>query len=392
MGKLNKKIFITIICSIVIISSFIIFSKSSYAENEIEESSNNTSESSTNTTINSTSNKVNNSSDNSNTSKNITTNSESKKSSNANLKNLGIKPHDFSGFKSGTTSYSVTVPNDTDSIEVYATVQDSSAKVTGTGKKNLEVGINDFDVTVTAEDGTKKTYTIHVTRQEEEQNTEAVQEQYSGDGLASLNIENLELSPKFDTIIYEYTVKYIGENTTLNIETTTTDPYYTVEITGNEELKEGENIINILVTDPDGKNVATYQITVNKSLVDEEAIAREQEEARKKEQQKQIIIGGIIGIILILIIIILIIRHRRNKAWAEEYSIPFSGINDDENDDNQLEDFDDNMNYIGDDEQQLSKEQAREKFLNNYNKDYNDEVEEIEETPRRKKHKGKRFK
>lgn len=396
MEKLNKKIFISIICTIVIITSFFIFSKTSYAENETEESSNNTSASSENTSTNSITNNASNSSNSSNSENTTTTkvtSNESKKSSNANLKNLGIKPHDFSGFKSGTTSYNVTVPNDTDSIEVYATVQDSSAKVTGTGKKNLEVGTNDFDVIVTAEDGTKKTYTIQVTRQVEEQNTEAVQEQYSGDGLASLNIENLELSPKFDTTIYEYTVKYIGENTTLNIETTTTDPYYTVEITGNEELKEGENIINILVSDPDGKNVATYQITVNKSLVDEEAIAREQEEARKKEQQKQFIIGGVVAIIILIFIIVLIIRHRRNKVWAEEYSVPFSGLNDDENDNNQLEDFDDNMNYIGDAEEQLSKEQAREKFLNNYNNNYNDENdEEIEETPKRKKHKGKRFK
>ena len=274
MERLNRKIIIPIICSIIIFISFMMFSNSVYAENETNN------ESSTETTV-------------------------KEKSSNANLKDFGIKPHDFSGFKSDNTSYKVTVPADTESVEIYAVLQDENAKITGTGIKKLELGDNNFDITVIAEDGTKKTYKINIIRdgeekeqqedkQEEEvveeQNTEAVQEQYSGDGLASLNIENLELSPNFDTVIYEYTAKYIGENTTLDIKTTTTDPYYTVEITGNEELKEGENIINVLVSDPDGKNVATYQITVNKSLVDEEAIAREKELKGWKREKKDLLI------------------------------------------------------------------------------------------------------
>lgn len=399
MKKSNKKIVISIICSIIIFISVMAFSQTVYAENETKDTKNAT-ESSANVTNN-------NVSDSSDNSKN-TTKEVAKKSSNANLKDFGIKPHDFSGFKPEKTSYEVTVPSEAESVEIYAILQDENAKITGTGIKNLELGNNNFEVTVIAEDGTKKTYTINIIREEEtaekeeqEQNTEAVQEKYSGDGLANLNIENLELSPKFDTVIYEYTVKYIGENTKLSIETTTTDPYYTVEITGNEELKEGENIINILVSDPDSKNIATYQITVNKSLVDEEAVAREQEELRKKEQQKQFIIGGVIALIVLIVAIVLIIRHRRDKAWAEEYSVPFSGLNDDEelpkllrDDDNNLDK--DSINGFDENEEELTKEQAREKFLNNYNKDNNynnyNEYEELEETPKRKKNKGKRFK
>ena len=382
MRELNRKIIISIICSIIIFTSFMIFTNSVHAENKTGN------ESSKETTA-------------------------KEKSSNANLKDFGIKPHDFSGFKPDKTSYKVTVPADTKSVEIYAILQDENAKITGTGIKNLELGDNNFDVTVIAEDGTKKTYKINIIRdgegkgqqedeQEkeivEEQNTEAVQEQYSGDGLASLNIENLELSPSFDTVIYEYIAKYIGEKTTLDIKTTTTDPYYTVEITGNEELKEGENIINVLVTDPDGKNVATYQITVNKSLVDEEAIEREKEEARKKEQQNRIIIGGSIGLVISVIIVVLIIRHRRDKAWAEEYSVPFLGLNNEEELPKLLKDDEDDFNTesingFDENEQELTKEQAREKFLNSYNNDsnYND-YNEIENTPRRKRHKGKRFK
>ena len=80
-------------------------------------------------------------------------------STDATLKNLGIKPHDFSGFRKATTSYSVTVPNDTEKITIYAQATDSKASVTGTGSKTLKVGKNTFSVKVTAEDKkTTKTY------------------------------------------------------------------------------------------------------------------------------------------------------------------------------------------------------------------------------------------
>ncbi|MGN1296840.1 MAG: cadherin-like beta sandwich domain-containing protein [Clostridia bacterium] len=382
MEKTKKRIAIAIICSMIF--SLCMINMPSYAENE---TTNNTATNSAATSTN-TSNKT-----NTTTQTSTNTTSTTKKSSNANLSNLGIKPYDFSGFKSGTTSYSATVPNDTTSVEVYATAQSSSAKVSGIGTKGLEVGTNKIDVVVTAEDGTTKTYTINITRQEgTESNTEIVQVQYSGDGLASLKVGDLTLSPSFDTTIYEYTVKYIGEDTKLDITATATDPYYTVDIVGNENLQEGENIINILVSDPDDENVAAYQITVNKSLVDEEAVAREKEE----QKRKIIIVGVIAAVVVIIIIIIGIIKYRRNQEWDDDYE--YDEDDDDyeneyEKNNNQLEEYDDNMNYIGDEEEiELTKEQAREKFLNNYNNDIEEEEELIEEMTKRKKHKGKRFK
>lgn len=322
------------------------------------------------------------------TSSNNKTTNTSKKSGNANLSNLGITPNDFKGFKAQTTSYNVTVPTDVESVTIYANAQDSKAKITGVGKQNLQTGENKFDVVVTAEDGTTKTYTLNITRDTLSQNTENVPEKYTGDGLASLNIENIELDPKFDTQKYEYTVKYFGEKEKLDINATATDPYYIVEITGNEKLVEGENIINILVSDPDGNNVATYQITVKKALVDEEAIARE-----KQEQTKKLIIigGGIALAIIVIIVIIVIIKKRRNRDWGyDDYDEYDETV---ENENNQLEDYDDEMKYIEKDKE-LSKEEARKRFLENY--DNNDKIansyKDIDEETRAKKHKGKRFK
>ena len=352
--------------------------------------------------------------------------STEKESSNANLSNLGIRPNDFSGFKPGTTTYNVTVPEDVESVEVYATAQDSAATVSGTGSQTLAYGENTLSVVVTAEDGTTKTYTINITREGEEETGETEGETEIINGLSNITIGDLELSPAFKKDVYEYTVQYIGENTSLDIQAVPTDPDYTVEILGNEDLKEGENIITILVADGEGNNVATYQLTVNKSLVDEEALAKEEEERQQQEQRKMFMIaGGIIAIILIIVIII-VIKRRRNRAYAEEFSgVPFAGINDEDEYENDYDNYDDdnqsdnyNTESLNDDfsqkednddlqteenNQEMStkldfddskekeeKEKAKRDFLEGYNSDYTDEYEE--DRPRRGRRKGKRFK
>ena len=381
------------------------------------------------------------SSSNGSTSNDSDSTATEKESSNANLSNLGIKPNDFSGFKPGTTTYNVTVPEDVESVEVYATAQDSGASISGTGNKTLEYGENALSVVVTAEDGTtQKTYTINVTRESEgEAETDGTEtEEEVENGLSNITIGNLTLSPSFKTDIYEYTVKYIGEDTSLDIQTVATDPSYTVEILGNEELKEGENTITILVADSEGNNVATYQLTVNKSLVDEEALAKEEQERQQQEQRKMIMIAGGIVVLILLIIIIIIIKRRRNRAYAEEFSgVPFAGINDeddyydgydndgydnDDDNDNQMDNYntepvnEQNDFFQKDDndvppieetneensqskntkldfdnsEEKREKEQAKRDFLEGYNSDYTDDYKE--DKPRRGRKKGKRFK
>lgn len=386
------------IIGITIILSTIIFCSNTYAANTT-----NSSNTSTNSKTNSSSNSISNKTNKTNTSSN-TTSGSSTKSSDASLSDLGIKPNDFKGFKSGTTSYKTTVPEDVAEIEVYAKTTSSKATVTGTGKKKLENGTNKVEVIVTAENGTKKTYTIEITREgkNEETATTAQTEETTvaneniGDGLSSLKIEDLKIEPDFKTNIYEYRVKYIGEKEKLDIEAKTTNSNYKVEITGNNELKEGENIITILVSDANSNNIATYQVIVNKSLVDEETLAKEQEQKQKEEQKKKMMVAGGIGasLLVFIIVIIAIVKHRQNKAWAEEYSVPYSGINDDEDEflqeNEEIQNTANNNSENDFNEEPLTKEKARETFLNNYNNSY-DEIDDYGERPRRR-HKGKRFK
>jgi hypothetical protein len=62
-----------------------------------------------------------------------------------------------------TKEYQVNVANEVSNIQVSAQAQDTKASLT-MGNTNLKVGQNTVSVTVTAEDGSKRVYNIHVTR------------------------------------------------------------------------------------------------------------------------------------------------------------------------------------------------------------------------------------
>lgn len=95
----------------------------------------------------------------------VTINAKPTASSNNNLSSLSISPGTLSpGFSAGTTSYRAWVSNSTTSVAVSAKAADGKAKVAVWGNTGLSVGNNTITVQVTAENGSKKTYTITVNR------------------------------------------------------------------------------------------------------------------------------------------------------------------------------------------------------------------------------------
>lgn len=191
-----------------------------------------------------------------------------KLSSNANLRNLGINPNDFSGFKPGITSYNVEVKYDVSNVSIYAYAEDDNATVAGIGKKSLSVGKNTFEIVVTAQDGkTTKTYTLEIKRLTEEE-TEALNKPANKDvdlTLSSLKIEGITLVPEFSKDIYIYSAELTKDIEELEISATQSDSNVKIEIEGNEKIKEGENVIKIKLTAENGET-AEYKITVKKDL------------------------------------------------------------------------------------------------------------------------------
>lgn len=247
-------------------------------------------------------------------------------SNDATLKNLGIKPNDFSGFKKSKTSYDVTVPNSVSSVSVYA-VPNSNAKVTGTGKKELQEGANKVEVIVTAQDGkTTKTYTINITRQTVEESETEVEENTVDEntvieepvvevvGLTDLKVEGYTLSPAFDNKVYEYKLDINKNISELKINPITSGENIKVDVVGNTELQEGENVITLLVNNSDKDETTTYQIIVNKtSQVDLTDWNSSIENANKEMQKRDMIIVITIGFIVVASIVFIVYKRRYNK-------------------------------------------------------------------------------
>ncbi len=99
-----------------------------------------------------------------------------KPSSNANLASIKLSSGSLSpAFNANTTSYSATVKYSVDSITITGSVADGGATYTGGGTFGLNVGDNSRVLTVTAADGTKKSYTINIKRMTEQETLDAEQ-------------------------------------------------------------------------------------------------------------------------------------------------------------------------------------------------------------------------
>lgn len=328
-----------------------------------------------------------NSSNNNGSNSGATSNNNSTSKSNvATLSNLGIRPNDFSGFNANKTSYSTEVPNNVESIEIYANKGQSGQTISGTGKKTLKEGANTFNVVVTAEDGkTKKPYTITVTRKAKDNNstenatnnettneiTEEVTETEDSAkpsfGLTKLSISGLELQPQFQTDIYEYKIDLKEDLDKLDIDAVATQENANIEISGNENLQEGENIITILVKGENEDENVAYQIIVNKVL---------EQEKETPNKEKIIAISGIIALILIIVIIFIVIKVKKSK---EGEFVPYENLFDTTKENDGIDMFETSNNPV----------QIDENLKNKGVDDFEDEEIQV----KHKKHpKGKRFK
>ena len=183
---------------------------------------------------------------------------DSTKSSNNNLSNLSTELVDLE-FDPTTLNYDVTVQSNVTSLNLTATTQHDKATVKITGDENFKVGMNVVIVEVTAEDGSKKTYTINVNRLGS-----------SNNNLRTITIRDVDF--EFDRNVLNYTIDITDKNIdSLQIEYELEDENSTVEIIGNENLTAGKNVIKIIVTSEDGER-KTYTITAN--ILDESEIIK----------------------------------------------------------------------------------------------------------------------
>ena len=192
---------------------------------------------------------------------------ETKKSDNSNLSALQIAEGVITPeFNKKVKEYSINVPNEITKLSIVATPEHSKATVKITGNEELQVGENNVEIVVTAEDGSTDTYKIIVTRALPELNLQTLSIYYIDENNQKVEIK---LEPQFVFNTYEYknleklsyTIKELQVDATANRENAK------IEIIGNEKIKAGKNEITIKVTLPNetgSEEQKTYKITIER--------------------------------------------------------------------------------------------------------------------------------
>ena len=175
-------------------------------------------------------------------------------------------------FNKNTTNYKVTVENNISSIKVEATLTDKkSSFVSGYEPRvvNLNVGNNNIEIKIKAENEEVKTYTINVVRKDvdkpsnNDSNNKPVTKEETKKSNNN-NLSELKLSDGilvFDKGTTEYRVTVSYDVKSIEITAKTEDSKAKFEILNNEELSIGENVITIKVVAEDNSE-KEYKIIV----------------------------------------------------------------------------------------------------------------------------------
>lgn len=173
-----------------------------------------------------------------------------------NVSNATISPT----FNANTTSYTTSVPFSVSKLNVTATAKDSKAKVTVNSPNLTPGGKTNVTVTVKAENGATKTYTIVVTRERDPNYVASDNNKLSG-----IAVEGFLLSPVFNSDVTEYVVWAPYETTSVNISGTPSDSKASVSVEGGSNLAAGQdNPVKVVCTAENGSK-KTYNVIVKRA-------------------------------------------------------------------------------------------------------------------------------
>ncbi len=169
------------------------------------------------------------------------------------LDSLSINGHKLDQtFKNDTLNYTAIV--DADSITIEATLTDSKSKISGTGKKELKVGINKFSIVVLSESGSKKTYTLMVTRPSKED------EEF----ITQLSAKGYNI--KFENTKSDYILKVGAKTSEVEIGATLASNKYSFVTSYGPRIIElkGDTTEALIKVKNQAGTIKTYKITIIK--------------------------------------------------------------------------------------------------------------------------------
>ena len=218
------------------------------------------------------------------------------KSSEARLKDLKIDAEGLTpDFDKNTFEYYLVVDFSVNKLNITTSTVDNKAKYAIYGNKNLKEGENTVTIKVTAEDGTKKEYSIHVTKVD---NIELANAE-----LESLKITGYNLYPSFKSNIYSYNININEDIKELEIDAIPFNEEAVVSIEGNKNLQEGENIIKINVTAANQETIRTYKVN---AYIDLNRV-----EIQKESKAPAIVLIIVLGAGIILMGYVIVMKNKR---------------------------------------------------------------------------------
>lgn len=240
----------------------------------------------------------------------------SNKSSDNTLESLVIADSKISpSFHKDTTTYNVVVPSDIKKLDIKYVTTDKNAKVSISGADNLKDNeVNVVTVTVTAEDGSVRKYTLNVTKSDEK----------TSNKLASLDIKESKVD--FDKDKYEYNIKVGSDVKKLTIDAIPESKDSKVEILGNDKLSKGNNVVLIKLTDKNGFSTY-YRVNVKKS-----------NKITLFGIDVKYIIIGLLLLLFIIWLLLLFFKRKKEEEEEEEEPIKVQIVNDDDDDNSSEED------------------------------------------------------
>lgn len=203
------------------------------------------------------------------------------RSDNNYLESITVNGEKIESFDKTKTKYFVEVENKVKKATIKATSEDDASTVTIDGPKVLEVGDNEYTISVKSESNTTKFYKVIVTRKDKEES--------SNTDIKSIKIRGYHLN--FDKNSKTFYLNIKKEDTELDITVNTKDKKANYDIEGNENLEDG-SVVKIVVTAQNG-DTDTYRIIIQKESTN--------------------IIPYIIGVLILIIIIVIIVVVMKNK-------------------------------------------------------------------------------
>lgn len=181
------------------------------------------------------------------------------RSTNNNLSSLKVSNTNITF--NGNQVYTATVENNITSVNITASPEDSKSTVSGTGTKQLNEGSNTFNISVKAENGTTKIYTLTIIRKYKEGAQVVLS---ANNNLKSLSISGIAFT--FDKNVTTYNISVDNSVKSVQVNYEVEDSKATASLIGNSALNVGSNKIEVLVVAENG-STKTYAITITRKDV-----------------------------------------------------------------------------------------------------------------------------